>query len=734
LKVKFFSVILVSIILCWHQANSQDLFKFRPATNIQVQTDVGTLPHAWAGGLNAAQYSTIDLDLDGTDDLFLFDRTTGKITTFINTGSQYQYQPEYEYLFPDELNSWVLLADYDCDGRKDIFSNTTFGMKVYRNTSADQLSFELIADPLMTESSGQMVNLQVGSSDLPALADVDGDGDLDILTFRFAIGNSIEYHQNQAMELNGNCSQMLFKMVDTRWGDFEECECEEYAFGEPCSQPGGRTQHAGGKSLLLFDQDHDGAMDLLFGDEFCTNIAYLANQGDADNALFNNAIADFPNATNPIDFFIFPGMFLEDVTFDGRKDLLASPNVFENFGLLVDFKNSSYLYVNDGVTGSEAFNTLRTDAFLQDQMIELGENASPGFMDIDGDGDQDLLVGNRGIRGNNGFVANITVYENIGLPDETGFKLSDPNYLGLEELRLSSLKPNFADIDGDGNKDLMFAAANSSGQTNVYYFLNQSSNGFEPAYSLPQTLDLIIQAGDHPFFQDLNDDGRADLLLGRRTGRLEYWINTSAGNNFSFELSSEAFAGIIDDSFRRELVPATADINLDGQLELITTDATGVMRVYSNITDEISSNNMERFDLLIQPEDNKPLVRSSWGRGSSVAVADLGGSLPHLVIGSRQGGLFLLENLSEPGDNPSDREFVLRVYPNPGERLVTLQANQNFIYSIYNSQGQLIMSDLPASTENQASFDSRILAPGIYIIRAIAPNGARDATRIIVIN
>ena len=198
-------------------------------------------------GLNSGQYGTIDLNGDGMDDLAIFDRTTGKISTFISDGFSYQYQPEYEYFFPANLNSWMLLADYDCDGKKDIFSNTTFGLKVYRNTTAEQLSFELQEDPLQTESGGLLINLQVGSSDLPSISDVDGDGDLDILVFRFATGNSIEYHQNQSVENTGSCGQLQYSLITNSWGNFKECECGEYAFGEDCGALGGRQQHAGGK-------------------------------------------------------------------------------------------------------------------------------------------------------------------------------------------------------------------------------------------------------------------------------------------------------------------------------------------------------------------------------------------------------------------------------------------------------------------------------------------------------
>ena len=727
----FFCTIAV-VFVALNAVVAQEPFKFRPVGDIPVQHSSENLDLAWAGGMNSAQFGTIELNNDGLADLMVFDRTTNKINTFVNTGSNYQYDPQYEYLFPENINSWLVLADYDCDGRKDLFTNTTFGLRVFRNTTVDQLSFELVADPLLSENGGQMVNLQVSSSDIPAVTDVDGDGDLDILTFRFATGNSVEYHQNQSVENSGNCQDLTYKLITARWGDFEECECGEYAFGAACSNPGGRTQHAGGKSLLVFDQDFDGAMELVFGDEFCTNVAFLYNNGDPDNALFTNAQLDFPNSSNPVDFFIYPGLFLEDVNFDGRKDLLASPGVFENFGLGVDFERSSYLHLNDGVTGAEAFNTFETDGFLQERMIELGEDASPVFMDLDGDGDQDMLIGNRGNREGPAFYATYTYFENIGTTQSPQFTLNSADYLGLSNSQLNALKPSFGDLDGDGRMDLVFAAADGSGQTSIYYFLNNTNQGFDPVNTTPEILDFIIQAGDHPRFVDVNSDGKADLLMGKRTGRLEYWRNNSSGGTFSFELINDAVAGIIDDSFRRELVPLAADINNDFELELITTDATGVMRVYQDFLNTSETNPPQVYDLLIEPADGANNIRSRLGRGATLASANLGNALPHIVVGSKMGGLLLLENLSEPGNGNGGADFAMELFPNPGVDLITLRGNQHFTYEIYNSLGQLIHENPNAPSTMLVRFDSRVLAPGIYLVNGISDSGTRDVKRLVV--
>ncbi len=732
LFVKLLCLFTWLLVLDFAPVSGQDVFKFRPVANIPVEESGKALTLAWAGGLNSAQYSTIDLNEDGLEDLVIFDKTTNKINTYVSDGSSYRYFPKYEYLFPKNISSWMLLVDYNCDGKKDIFTNTTFGLKVYENTSDGQLSFELRKDPLLTESNGLMVNLQVSSSDLPSISDIDGDGDLDILVFNFATGNSVEYHQNQSMENNGSCDQFQFKQLTSSWGNFQECECRAYAFGETCNELGGRKMHSGGKSLLTLDQDGDGDMELIFGDEFCTNIAYLHNHGDSEQAIFMEAVLDYPNSSNPIEFFIFPGLFFEDLNFDGRKDLITSPNVFENVGQSVDFKHSSQFYANDRIPDNESF-TFESNDFLQSQMIELGEGAVPVFMDVDGDGDEDMILGHRGNRKEGLLVAEFYLYQNTGTSTQPSFQLSSEDYLGLSGLKLHSLKPSFGDLDGDGRLDLLFSAADASGQTNIYYFLNKSNFGFEPVSSQPQVLLFIIQAGDHPFFSDLNADGRADLLLGRRTGRLEHWRNTSEGGSFTFDLVDESVAGIVDDSFKRELAPMVADINHDGALELVTIDATGVMRIYRNFVNSKENQPTQPFDLVIEPSENEPMLRSRWGRGASITFARLGSQLPHLVIGSKQGGLFLLENFSAPGDGTGETDFTLDVFPNPGVEFVTLRGNQHFTVEIYNSLGQLVLKNQGIPPQTLMRFDSRILYPGIYLIKGISVSGASQVKKLLVV-
>ena len=48
-----------------------------------------------SGGINAGQFSNIDLNLDGVMDIVVFDKSGNKISPFINENGTYTYAPKY---------------------------------------------------------------------------------------------------------------------------------------------------------------------------------------------------------------------------------------------------------------------------------------------------------------------------------------------------------------------------------------------------------------------------------------------------------------------------------------------------------------------------------------------------------------------------------------------------------------------------------------------------------------
>ena len=94
---------------------------FTRDTTVSVFENSTQLKHAWNGGVNSAQFSEIDLNLDGIKDIIVFDRSGNKLSPYLNINGEYVFSPQFRNNFPD-INYWIILEDYNCDGKNDIFT------------------------------------------------------------------------------------------------------------------------------------------------------------------------------------------------------------------------------------------------------------------------------------------------------------------------------------------------------------------------------------------------------------------------------------------------------------------------------------------------------------------------------------------------------------------------------------------------------------------------------------
>jgi hypothetical protein len=186
----------------------------------------------WAGGINFSNVSSIDLNMDGKKDLVVFDKinlfSVGRFRCFIHSGlagqATYSCNPELSYKFPPASN-WAILKDYNCDGKEDIFCSTSAGIMVYRNTSTTAgLSFVLAKSLLYTTFPSGPVNLYASVNAIPGIEDIDGDGDLDILTFA-PQGVVVEYHKNMSKETYSTCDSLNYEISSGCWGNIMENNC-----------------------------------------------------------------------------------------------------------------------------------------------------------------------------------------------------------------------------------------------------------------------------------------------------------------------------------------------------------------------------------------------------------------------------------------------------------------------------------------------------------------------------
>jgi hypothetical protein len=520
----------------------------------------------WANGINFSNVSNIDLNGDGKKDLVVFDRLNtygvGRFRCFIHTGNvgEIKYKEDWylSYLFPLVTN-WAVFKDYNCDGKEDLFCSTNSGIKVYKNTSSNgTLSFQLVKSLILSNynpvGTPSIANLYASSIGVPGFADIDNDGDLDILTFA-PQGTFMEYHKNVSIENNFNCDSLLFEYRDNCWGKMSEGNCgvtfnvcETNRLLARIETPKqSKTYHAG-SCLACLDSDGDLDIDLIMGDVVCNTVEYVHNTGVAGVAAFTDSTKLYPNYPNKNNTTIakmnsFPCAYNVDVNGDNKKDLIVTPNAYgtENY-------KSVWLYKNTSTTNTVNFQFEKNN-FLQDEMIEVGQNSYPVLFDYDADGDKDLLIGNYGYYNNTSMNARLTLYKNIGNNSQPTYSLITRDYCSLSTLLLNSsfpvnhVMPSIGDIDQDGDEDLIFGT--SGGQ--IHWFENTAGANTLCNFSIFHENPFSFttpSSGAAPQLFDLDLDGRLDLLIGMQNGKIAWYKNTGTTAAPVFSLITANLGGV----------------------------------------------------------------------------------------------------------------------------------------------------------------------------------------------
>jgi hypothetical protein len=714
--------IYISVLLLSISINSLSQVYIVDQT-VPVEIEDKLLTNPWAGGLNAGQYSTMDVNRDGVDDLVVFDRTSSKINVFVNSDNKYLYAPELATQFPKGIENWMLLRDFNCDGKKDIFTSDPLGIRVYVNESGDDgLKWRIFnsrapqPSPLLTKGfSASPINIQLNSSDIPSIEDVDGDGDLDILVFRFSSLATVEFHKNINMEVDASCDSLQFERITQSWGEFEECGCGTFAFnGEACPPyNGGKTEHQSGKSLLTLDMDGDGDYEAIISEEGCADLHLLPNVGNSQVALMNSSTKNFPGVNNRAALFVFPAAYYEDVDFDGIKDLLVAPNVSSNVNFSVDFKASGWLYHNEGTNDNPSFSFVQKD-FLQDQMLDFGENSAPAFIDYDNDGDQDMFVGMMQ-RQAGSISSSIMLFSNTGTASLPKFNLIDDDFLSFSLIGAINIKPQFADVNNDGLSDFVFSATETAGfSTNIYYLLRTGS-GFSFSDQAQVLFPNIGMEENYKVF-DLDGDGLLDLLLGRSTGRVEYYKNTGNGDAPVFTIEDQSFYGLDFSPFRQNATCEIADLDGDGKLDLIVGDSRGNITYYTDFLTNLAAPLEGETELIKIGDGNIALNIGS--KIKPVAVNLFNTDKPTLVLGTGQGGLSVLRNEGGIANTPNS---PIGLYPNPvrvGEELI-IKSSQAMVVNIIAVNGQVVMKGITLLEGVEMKINVSALKEGLYIVTPI---------------
>jgi len=579
-------------MLCLPLLAFAQTFDFQPEydTIPLYEDSVSAIPVPWYQGYEDAAPATCDIDADGDLDLFI-GCWRGRIDYFQNVGTSASpsfelTERDYQDLYPGWSNSTPCFCDIDADGDYDLICDWgDIYMKLYINEGTPvSPDFVLTEDPLRDSD-----NSVIDSSD-PALVDLDADGDLDLIAPQWYYG--IYYYENTGDSTDYEFTLVTTSFAgigNSFWraatfcdidadGDFDMFIGEyygtvtfyenigtpqQYQFASPVGYWAG-INYAYNANPEFCDLDDDGDYDLVVGSEYDLgstafgSVYYYENVGDAQNP-------DFVEVTS--NFLTFDGGWtvfthFADADLDGDYDLFfdnesmlgwmenigtqTNPSfVLRSHNILGPFSPSNW-DVGD-LTGDGAVDVIQIAGWLgtldiwenenlpgEMSFVPMGSIATvhypgcPDLEDMDNDGDLDLIV--------SGFAAFpndpvVMYYENTGSPTDPHFTYVTDNYQGLNSYPLETYLPVTADMDLDGDYDLMMMYPAGT----IWYFEN-TGTPWNAQFQLI-TEDLLgessinlVPRGDAV---DIDSDGDVDFFAGDWCGGIVFYRNYAASVNLT---------------------------------------------------------------------------------------------------------------------------------------------------------------------------------------------------------
>ncbi len=586
-----------------------------------------------------ARVALADLDGDGDLDLAAALQGAGELVWHENTDGKGAFGPRRPVAIVPGITA-VAAADLDRDGRPDLAC--TSATDATRVGWVRNLGGGAFGDPQQARQVVAATPESAGARSVAA-ADLDGDGDLDLLvaaeTTSYVLwfenegaagGGAWPQHVVTAAKgglrhaaaadldgdgdldvLSASAAAPVFAWYENRGGG---------AFGnaaknqEPISEGG-----ADGRAILAADLDRDGDLDVLTASCADNTLAWHANDDDdgddhdgdcADGREHSggdfgarrviSAAADCPVA-----------LFVADVDLDGDADVGAAAQG----GAVRWFEN------RDGA-----------GTFAPGRALLGGGagNVDALAADLDGDGDPDIAAASAG-SGAAEWFENRTIHRS-GLfpPDARQVIAQDQAYEAV----------GLADTDRDGDLDVLAASAAARV---VALYRNAGDGTFLPAATVGRPAYGVRQLGS----ADFDRDGRTDVLLAG--DGLGWLLNTNEESTWPYFDVDDAPGP------RRYAAAIVADVDADGRPDVVAGGVAaeggeGFLDWYRNVSEPRGRRPPLRF--------TRRAVDGAAGRDvRAAAVADVDGDgwLDLLAAGAEEGAGFVrwFRNLGAAGFAPA---------------------------------------------------------------------------------
>jgi hypothetical protein len=656
--MKSFLMLIVLPALCWAQE-----FQFvQELDSIPVVVNGDTLPAAWIGGYARTAPELADLDDDDDFDLLLGGGGYGVMSYWKNVGSS---QQEYFHLEAQGLSSIDTISgarpefwDMDADGDLDLILASYFEpfITIYENIGTPTSPFFQLHTDTLRDIDGNLIYCQKAT-----LGDLDADGDMDLLCGEY--GGYLYYYQNV-----GNASQYAFTHIG---GNFSGIDVGTAATPELC------------------DLDADGDLDLVIGERY-GNIWYYQNFGTSQ--LYNfNLISDLWLEADVGDYAL-PEFC--DIDGDGDYDLfIGKDNDTQPLppGEVHFWRNLGTPQIAQFAQESEMYLTL-----------DFGRDASVGVLDVNLDGRMDLFV----------YSFNLRWLKNIGSLSVPCYQLQNNIVIGPGLGTYSSLY--YGQLNGDRHMDIV-----RGWSSDIQFWIN-SGDTSNPQFYLDSS--FSVQWPGSPFLADMDGDGDNDLIVAVSTYHwvdfIYYYENQGTMQNYNFVLITTNYQGWAGEYYIDAILDADSDGDNDIFAYLNTTDSlqylenigTPQQGIFASPITVLIPGNLNSYGVTFCDVDNDgdlDAFNDSYG-GGIYFFRNITGESP----------------VPPDPKRPAPIERQISLLPNPGNSGTTisyvLSHPQHVNLSVYNLLGSRLVTlvdGLQQPGNHVTSWDAKGKAAGVYLMR-----------------
>jgi hypothetical protein len=345
-------------------------------------------------------------------------------------------------------------------------------------------------------------------------------------------------------------------------------------------------------------------------------------------------------------------------------------------------------------------------SFIQNpfSLTFFAQNSMPCFVDLDGDGDMDMMAGSDS--------GNFRYYQNTGNSSSPSFASFQQNPFGLTFFPSNSTVA-FADLDNDGDMDMM--SGSSNGNYRYYQNIgNSTTPNFTSFVQNPFQLTLF-SSNSAPAFVDLDNDNDFDMMAGSEAGNFRYYKNIGSASNPQFASFQQNPFSL--QFFSQNSTPTFVDLDNDGDYDLFSGSDSGNFRYYENTGSAASpsfpSFVTNPFSIVYFPTHSAPAFVDIDNDGDS-----------DLFSGSDIGNYRYYQNISTQTGIEEQTESIF-AFPNPSESLFNITTTDNSILEleVFDVSGKKIISTSPLSS--RATVDLSNYTKGFYVLKIRTSNSSR---------